>query len=228
MLEPVKKRRLYEEIMFQIRGLIMDGRFLPGDKLPSERDLATTLGVARSSVREAIRALELLGFLESRQGEGTFIKSHSGTEMIESLALLILKEKDTLDNLFEVREILECETARLAAERASEEDLERLEMILSRADKTVKEGTIPLTEDTEFHYALAEASGNEILVRVMHTIGDFIRKGKEGSLTLPGRPQKSVKDHYEILYAVKDQDGERAREAMRNHLKKVKTDLFGE
>lgn len=228
MLEPVKKRRLYEEIMHQIRSLIVDGKFQPGDKLPSERELATKLGVARSSVREALRSLELLGFLEIRQGDGTFIRNHSSNQIVESMAFFLLKEKDTLDDLFEVREILECETARLAAERATSEDIERLEEILEKASQSVAQGQIPLEEDTDFHYALAEASRNEILLRVMHNIGDFMKKGKEGSLTIPGRAHKSIKDHYEILLAIKEQDGERAREAMRNHLNKVKKEVFGD
>ncbi|OEF95578.1 FadR/GntR family transcriptional regulator [Desulfuribacillus alkaliarsenatis] len=228
MLEPVKKKRLYEEIMQQIRSLIIDGKFQPGDKLPSERDLATKLGVARSSVREALRALELLGYLESRQGEGTFIKNHSNADIVESMAFFILKEKDTLDDLFEVREILECEMACLAAERATGDDIEKLEEILAKATEFVTAGKIPLAEDSDFHNALAEASRNDILMRVMHTIADFIRKGREGSLTIPGRPHKSIKDHYEILQAVKEQDGNKAREAMRKHLKTVKKELFGE
>jgi GntR family transcriptional repressor for pyruvate dehydrogenase complex len=228
MLEPVKKKRLYEEIMSQIRTLILDGKFHAGDKLPSERELAIKLNVARSSVREALRALELLGYLESRQGEGTFIKNRSSNEMIESMAYFILKEKDTLDDMFEVREIMECETVYLAALRATEEDIDRLEQIIQRACGSIKAGMMPLVEDIEFHYALAEASKNEVLLSVMNTISQFVRNGKENSLSLPGRPQMSINDHIEILTAIKEHDALRAREAMRNHLKAAKKGIIGD
>jgi len=228
MLEPVKKRRLYEQIMSQIRTLILDGKFHPGDKLPSERELATKLNVARSSVREALRALELLGYLESRQGEGTFIKNRSSAEMIESMAYFILKEKDALDDMFEVREIMECETVYLAALRATEEDVDRLEQIIEKARCSIEADIIPLVEDIEFHYALAEASKNEVLLSVMNTISQFVRSGKENSLSLPGRPQMSINDHIEILTAIKERDAMRAREAMRNHLKAAKKGILGD
>src|SRR5688572_14232538 len=97
LLEPVRRSRIYEHIVEQIQALIGEGKLKPGDQLPPERLLAETFGVSRTSVREALRALELSGFIEGRQGGGTFVRARSASELVQPLASALLVGKQQLD-----------------------------------------------------------------------------------------------------------------------------------
>ena len=123
--KPIKTKKIYEEIVEQLRELISTGTFNPGDKLPSERDMAQMLGVSRASVREAVVALQAMGVLDVKPGEGTFVSASMNSEMIEPLALVLSVERNPLAQLMEVRRILEAEAAALAAQRATEQDRSR-------------------------------------------------------------------------------------------------------
>ena len=117
LFKPVKKTRVYEEIVAKIKDMIDKGRFKSGDQLPVERELAEVFRVSRSSVREAIRSLESQGLLESRQGNGTYIAKHPVESLVKPLASVICSEKDGQRELFEMRRLIEPQLAFLAAER---------------------------------------------------------------------------------------------------------------
>src|SRR5512134_3247693 len=126
MLHAIKKTRIHEEVVTQIHELIREGRFKARDQLPSERELAETFKVSRTSVREALRALETQGLIISRTGMGNFVAALPIESLVAPLAKLLIQEKDALADIFEMRKLIEPRIASLAAERATEHDVERM------------------------------------------------------------------------------------------------------
>ncbi|MGB9868152.1 MAG: FadR/GntR family transcriptional regulator [Bacillota bacterium] len=222
MFKPVRTRKVYEEIVQQVKDLIANGVLRPGDKLISERELADKLRVSRASVREALSVLESMGIIESRPGEGTFVRDTTADAIIEPLAVMVVKDRDTGFALLEVRRILEVEGAALAATRATDEDLQKIEDCLKEMRAEVERGDIGDVSDYKFHYALAEATHNPVLVRVMSTISDLFAQGLRSSrlrlYSLSGMSQTLLVQHTGIYEAVKGRDPEAARRAMEAHL----------
>src|SRR3990167_6105938 len=134
---PIRSTRIYEEIVRQVKQMITEGRLKSGDQLPPERDLAEKFRVSRTSVREALRALESLGLLEIRPGEGTFVREVSVEALIEPLALLMVSQRETIGELFEARRVLEPAIAALAAARATPEEVQEMERILEEQAREI-------------------------------------------------------------------------------------------
>ncbi|MEK8035520.1 MAG: GntR family transcriptional regulator [candidate division NC10 bacterium] len=139
-VEPIKSARIYEEIVRQVKQLIAEGKLKSGDRLPPERDLAEKFVVSRTSVREALRALESRGLIEIRAGDGAFVRDISVETLIEPLALVILPHREAVGELFEARRLLEPAIATLAARRATPEEIAEMERILEAQGKEVAEG----------------------------------------------------------------------------------------
>src|SRR5919204_1811477 len=139
-IEPIHSTRIYEEIVRQIKSMIAEGRLKSGDQLPPERDLAEKFVVSRTSVREALRALESLGLVEIRPGEGTFVREASVEALIEPLALLMVSQREAIGELFEARRLLEPSLAALAATRATPEEIQEMERILEEQAREVMSG----------------------------------------------------------------------------------------
>ena len=142
MFKPVKKVRVYEEIVSKIKNMISQGKLKSGDQLPTERELSEVFKVSRSSVREALRTLESQNFLESRQGDGTYIARQPVETLVQPLASAILTEKDALSELFEMRHLIEPQLAFLAAERATSEEIVEMEKILSIQEEQITKGRL--------------------------------------------------------------------------------------
>ena len=139
-IAPIKSTRIYEEIVRQIKAMIAEGRLKSGDRLPPERDLAEKFVVSRTSVREALRALESLGLVEIRPGEGTFVREVSVEALIEPLALVMASQREAIGELFEARRLLEPAIAALAAGRATPEEIQEMERILDEQAKEIARG----------------------------------------------------------------------------------------
>ena len=218
-------QRLHESIVEQFHTLIQDGALEHGVKLPSERVLAEQLKVSRSSVREAIRTLELQGLVVSKHGSGTFVNTQSldavTTLMTSSLGVGLDALEAQLHDIFEVRHLLEPQLAVLAAQRATPEDVERLSSILVEQQRQIMEGETGVDADTEFHFALATATHNTALVKVVSAVEDVLRQSRDQTLQQPGRSQRSLDSHRHILDMVRAGDHMGARSAMEHHLTAV-------
>ncbi|MEC9237318.1 MAG: FadR/GntR family transcriptional regulator [Chloroflexota bacterium] len=218
-------QRLHESIVEQFHALIQDGSLEHGVKLPSERVLAEQLKVSRSSVREAIRTLELQGLVVSKHGSGTFVNTQSldavTTLMTSSLGVGLDALEAQLHDIFEVRHLLEPQLAALAAQRATPEDVERLSYILVEQQRQIMEGETGVDADTEFHFALATATHNTALVKVVSAVEDVLRQSRDQTLQQPGRSQRSLDSHRDILDMVRAGDHMGARSAMEHHLTAV-------
>ena len=190
----------------------------PGERLPSERVLAEQLKVSRSSVREAIRSLELQGLVVSRRGSGTFITAADLESVVALLAATLTSGIDTLKDMFEVRHLLEPQIAGVAAQRATAEEVRRLQEILEEQEQQIHHGETGVDADTAFHFALAEATHNSALVKVASAVEEILQRSRGQSLQEPGRAQRSLDSHRQILQMVQSGDEEGARRAMEYHL----------
>jgi GntR family transcriptional regulator, transcriptional repressor for pyruvate dehydrogenase complex len=225
-LEPVKRSRIYEHIVGQIHALIREGRWAPGDQIPPERELAERFRVSRTSVREALRALEMQGVIDSRQGGGTFVRTADVDMLVGPLAWAILRGRRELAEVLEVRELIEPGIARLAAIRAKAEHVSELESLLEGQRECIAAERSFVEEDTAFHYTLAKAADNQILLRLHNVILDMLRESRQSYLHVPNRPQMSLRGHEAMLAAVKARDAEAAYRASLAHITEVRDGIL--
>ena len=218
--EVVRKNKVYEEVAQQIERLILK-KLRPGDKLPSERELAEMLKVSRSSIRDAIRGLELRGLVEPRQGAGTIVRESAVEPLANPFANALKRRKEMVSELLDFRKMLEPPLAARAATHASADEILEMEEILQRQEAKQSQGEPAVAEDAEFHYSVALASGNSVVLKVLDIIMDLLRDTRERSLQVEGRPQKSLAGHRRILAAIKRHDAEGAKSAMRRHIEDV-------
>ena len=166
----IKRSSTSELVMKEILDSIQSGALKPGDKLPTEHELTKMFGVGRSSLREAMSALVLVGYIEVIQGRGTFVKKDLQSLDLSAFELRDIQAAASIIDIIEIREILECNTARLAARRADSNDIHRMQTILARMKKNADNIKRFSEHDFDFHVALAEASGNEMILQMMKFI----------------------------------------------------------
>ena len=217
----VRTGRRYEQVAEQIQRLIASGALSPGDRLPPERELAAKFGVGRSSLRDAIRTLEVMGIVESRHGSGTVVRDLSTDALVVPLASVLAEKRGLVAELLDVRRMIEPALAARAAANATEEELSRLDDILRRQDEKVRRGEPSIEEDSEFHYAIALAARNSVVLRVLDVLMDLLRESRARSLQVKGRPERSCAGHRRILRAIKRRDGPAAEAAVLKHLKEI-------
>ncbi len=223
VFQPIKPKKISEEIVQQIKQLISAGDLNPGQRIPSERELATMLGVSRPSVREAIMVLEAMGFLESRQGGGTYVRSLTEVTIADPLSNIVSsKEPKILYALTEVRMGLETWSAYLAATRATDEQLKRLRDLYIIMEKQAADGGWDAEIDAKFHYVITEATQNTIQVHVLNTIHSLFQTTIMVALTefyqKEGYLERLLSQHRDILEAIEARDPDRAQKAMSTHL----------
>jgi len=226
-IAPIKSTRIYQEIVRQVKGMIAEGRLKSGDQLPPERDLAEKFVVSRTSVREALRALESLGLVEIRPGEGTFVRRVSVESLIQPLAAVVASQREAIGELFEARRLLEPAIAALAATRATPEERHEMERILDEQAKEVASGGTGMAQDAQFHAAIGAAAHNRAITRIASAIIDLLAQSREESLNTPGRPDRSHQDHRRVLDAIARRDPDGARTAMLDHLIAVEGLVLG-
>jgi GntR family transcriptional regulator, transcriptional repressor for pyruvate dehydrogenase complex len=217
----VRKTRVFEGIAQQIQRLIVDGTLKPGDRLPPERELAERFGVARSSVRDAIRTLELVGLVVPRHGEGTVVADVSPEAVVTPIASVLVRKRALIAELLDVRKMIEPALAARAAIRATDEDLARLEDVLRRQREKMLRGESTVEEDTEFHYGIAFAAKNSVVRSVLDVLMGLLRETRALSLQTRGRPQRSLAGHRSVLDAIRRRDPDAAERAVRRHLEEI-------
>ena len=225
MYKTVLSLRLYEQIVQQIEDSILKRDLKPGDQLPAERDLAQQFGVSRTAVREAVKVLREKGLVEAYSGRGTFITDGTSQAIRQSLDRLIkIGQPEGSIHLVEVREILEPEIAALAATRAEETHLAAMREAIAVMDRAGKDPDAFIEADLDFHLALAEAAANPLILSLIDSIVGFLREQRMGIFYVDGGPERGQFHHKRILEATENRDPEKAREAMRAHLRQVRED----
>lgn len=230
-MAPVRRTSLSDEIVAQIIDLISRDVLKPGDRLPPERSLCKQFAVGRTSLREALRSLSVMGILESRVGEGTFVSGNSGLYLEKSLQWGLLLDPKEIKNLVETRLMLESQNAFLAARRATEEDLMELDRTIRGIEASLDRPAEFLEFDVQFHLAIARATQNSILCNLLVMIRNYLQQWIRASLeepathTVEARARMSLNEHEKILCSVRKGDAEAAKLAMNDHILSSSVDL---
>lgn len=216
-LKAVAPRRLYRQIADQLRGLVGDGEYAPGARLPAERELARELGVSRPSLREALIALEIEGLLEVRVGSGIFVTRPGGRPRQAPHA-----DASGPFDVVRARRLIEGECAALAARHATPTQLRALRKAHTSMQKEARRNHNPLHADRAFHARIAEAAGNSALELVVQTLWDQrvgpLYRALETKLEYPAMAGETLREHAAVLAAILARDPARARAAMRRHM----------
>ena len=221
VIVPLKKTRLAEEIADRIRALMLEGAYPAGRPLPGERDLAKRFGVGRGSVRDAFRVLETIGLIETRHGQGTFPRELDVDRLVVPLASVLAHRSDLQDELHDVRRMFEPAVARVAALRATPDDVAALERIVGEQRRKAKGGRSTISEDTAFHAALARATRNRVLERLMETLNGLLVESRALTLRQKGRPERSIRGHENVVAAIRRRDADGAADAMHAHIDEI-------
>jgi GntR family transcriptional repressor for pyruvate dehydrogenase complex len=217
-LRPLARPRLYEQVVASLREYVQAERLKAGDRLPPERDLADRLGVSRTSVRQAIVALEVQGLVEVRHGGGTYLlRDRLDAEPLE----VMIDRRRRLPDVLDARDALETKLAALAATRRTDNDLEKIDAALAAMTDAVQRGELAVAEDQRFHAAVTAAAHSALLADFMAEISQPIAESRTESLRQPGRPAQSLHQHQLIAEAVRSGDPEAAARAMHTHVDSV-------
>jgi GntR family transcriptional regulator, transcriptional repressor for pyruvate dehydrogenase complex len=231
VFEPVHDNRaLSEKIIAQISDALVSGELKPGDRLPPERELAEQFGVSRTVIRDAVKTLAGRGILHVKHGAGIFVTTSEENAIgrLGALSDILPLQGVSLRDLFEVRKVLEAEGAEWAARRRNDYHLKRLRGILEDAYRNSENVEVLSERDAQFHVAIAEASQNLVLVRVMLTLLDLLAQSRRESLSIPGRAKLSLKDYERVVEEIEAQRHEGARETMLEHLTSVESAALAE
>jgi GntR family transcriptional repressor for pyruvate dehydrogenase complex len=214
-LRPVTRPRLYEQLVERLLAFVTEDGLVPGQRLPTERDLAQRLGVSRASVAQAVVALEVQGILGVRQGDGIYLlRQADPRESIEEL----IKRRQRLPEIIEAREALEVRISALAAQRRTEQDMAAIDASLTSMEREVAEGEHGYDGHMRFHASVTEAAHNPILTGLMDLLAGPIEETRRESLAQPGRPRRSLASHRRITEAIRVGDPARAARAARDHI----------
>jgi GntR family transcriptional repressor for pyruvate dehydrogenase complex len=217
-IRPITKISISEEIAQQIMDLISNGDLKAGQRLPSERELCKSFGCGRSSLREALRCLSIVGILNARVGEGTSVAVDGGKFLGKILEWRLITEQHDIENLLEIRIALEGVSAAKAAVLRRKEDISKLEDLLSKMEAAIDDTKRFALLDLEFHITLAKAADNSLLFDLVSMIRGQLVRALSTVLLLPNAVILSHKEHSAIFTAVKRGDAEAARKAMHAHL----------
>jgi GntR family transcriptional regulator, transcriptional repressor for pyruvate dehydrogenase complex len=216
--KPIDKTSLSEEIAAQIMHLISTGDLLPGQKLPSERELRLRFGVGRSSLREALRCLTIVGVLETRVGEGTFLALNRDKFIGKVLEWRVATERRNVENLMKVRLALETETVSNAAQQTSDKQIEELEEALAKMRAAIHNTPQFVENDVAFHLCIAKFSSNDLIFDLLSLIRNQLQRALHALGGGPGAPQLAIDEHRGILEAIRARDPELAVARMRAHI----------
>lgn len=236
MEEIIEKQNYSDQIFQYLFQEIKAGRMKPGDKLPNERELSQALGVSRPSLREALRAMTQLGLVTTRHGGGTYINNYDDAYLRSILQYITVISDDLLIDLIQVRKTLEAEATRLAAENATEEDLQKIENYAKkRADlceryrddlNAVRQELNAL--DYDFHKSIAEASKNKVIAAFILSIHSTFTEHQNRAAAKAPIASAVNKKHFEIVEALKHRDAKLAKALMYEHLQMVEDTLSAE
>lgn len=227
---PEPKKKTYQVVVDQIKEYFINGELKPGDKLPTERELADLFKVSRTSVREALRKLEMNGIIEIKQGSGSYLKPSEDQVTGELLSSKIMNgDKKLLYEMLELRSVIEAECAFLASRRATTEDLEGIRKSLELMNQAKNDRKLGLQSDLSFHLHIVYASHNSIFIQLMETVSkhlqDTIRFTRKHRLADPERIQDTIDEHKEIYLAIASGEADLAKRLMERHISQIRKEL---
>lgn len=227
----IKPRKIYEQVAEELLLNIKNGDLKPGDKLDSVWQLAENFQVGRSAIREALSALRAMGLIEMRQGEGTFVREFDPSMISLPITTAVLMKKEDIENLLEVRKVLEVGASGAAASKRTEEDLINMKNILEKMLNSVGDEELGEKADFQFHLAVAKASQNPLLVGLMNNVGEMMLQSMRETRRVwlyskETTSQRLYDEHMQIYKAIEAMDVRRAQDLMISHLMSVEAVLL--
>jgi GntR family transcriptional regulator, transcriptional repressor for pyruvate dehydrogenase complex len=221
VISPVERNSVADQIAKKILDLVRTGNLKPGDQLPTERDLAQMLQVSRPSLREALRGLQILGVIKTKHGGGAYVSSLDAADLLAPLQMLITLNEDNVRNLYEARVMVDGRVARLAAERLSDADIDRLLAMVKVQEGLVDDPIGFRVSDLEFHRTIMDSTQNPFLIRVAYSFYVLGIEYRRIAAAMPGVLRQSQADHAAIAAALADRDADRAERATEAHMRNV-------
>lgn len=222
---PVSSKKLYMQIYQQILSEIESGTFKVGDKLPAERELCEQFGVSRAPIRQALSALELNGFIYSRQGEGVYVKSNQS--LANNSQNPISFDSVSPEEIVEVRMNIEPLIIKFAVQRATDEEITVLRETINKMEEETKSGVYVPETDEALHYNIAKASHNELFINIMAAIITAMKKQemwqfiRDRTVTRPEYLEVNLNEHKQIIEAIETRDEKKATDIMSNHMQNL-------
>jgi DNA-binding FadR family transcriptional regulator len=218
----IQREAVPQQIVTRLQDLIRQRHLGPGDRLPSERELAQSMAVSRSSLREALRALSVMGVLEMRHGEGTFITSLEPELLVRHLGFVLSLSEGAFDDLFAARVVVEPAIAAMAASNADDAGVARLEECLQAGLAARDDQESFLEADLQLHRIVCDMARNPILDQFMRSIATLAVASRRETVSIPGVIESSISEHIEIVAAIRARDSEAARAGMARHLERLR------
>ena len=229
MFNNITSKKVYEQVIEQIQEKIFYGEFKNGDKLPSERELSEQMGVSRTSIREALRVLETMGVVESRQGEGNFICSNVNKSLIEPLSLIFKLNNGSWEDVIELRQALELETVKFASKRVTREEADEMKFIINKMEEEINNqnrNEILVNLDRKFHNKIASISKNYLIECLFLTSSnlfeEFIDDARRKIVNKYSDERVLLNQHKEIYNAIISNDSNLAYKKMEEHMNLIK------
>lgn len=213
----IKKKRVSDEVFEQMKNNIVSGEWAAGMKIPGEFELVDLFQVSRVSVREAIHRLVGMGVLSIRRGEGTFVSEILPGDYFDTLLPILTIERPDLLEMLEFRNIIEVESARLGSKRADKNDIKRMTNIIKNMEDSQGDKQLFSAQDLNFHYAIAIASHNNVIIKVNAILSDMLKKSMEEIVDLTGY-EGGIYYHRKIIEAIKNKDSELSAALMKEHI----------
>jgi GntR family transcriptional repressor for pyruvate dehydrogenase complex len=214
-LRRVARPRLYEQVASAILGWVRENGLKVGDRLPPERELAARLGVSRATVSQALVAMEVVGVISVRHGDGAVLVEQPGASKVVEA---VRSHAQRLPDIIDAREALEVKLAALAADRRTDDDLAAIDAALALMERDIASGGRGVEGDEQFHAAVTDAGHSPLLARLMTELSDLIRETRLESLSEPDRPAQSLQGHRKIADAIRRGDAAAAAAAMKEHV----------
>lgn len=229
-LESIQKQRVYQAVIDQIKKSVERGELQPGDKLPSERELAEGLSVSRATVREAMSVLEAMRIVRILPGVGIYLEENPNKDLMLRMEEIVRVGNTDLVQMMEVRQAIESQAAHLAALRRSEADIQSLLEAYKGLERSVERGEIAAEEDYRFHMAVVEAAYNPMLLETVRFFSERFLAGlyhsRSESIQIPGKSKEVLEEHWRIYTAIADKKCEQAQKYMWDHLQNVKSRYY--
>jgi GntR family transcriptional repressor for pyruvate dehydrogenase complex len=224
VFQSIEQRSAVDAVREQLVALIREGKLAPHEQLPSEKELCDTFGVSRPTLREAIHLLVGEGLVDVRRGQGTFIRQPSSSAAIQADVLSLLLPKD-LQEIQDARRLIEPEIAARAASRASDNDLDALDVLLDRMEEIARSGESIFETAWDFHLQLAAAAGNAAIAKIVGILYEAIRVAERPLYDRHFDPLQDIQEHRQLLVSIRQRSPDNARQAMIRHLGDVEQGL---
>ncbi len=222
------RRSLSEELVMRISRLIQVGNLLPGDQLPVETKMAEALGVSRPVLREALKMLSVMGLTESRRGGAHVITDLKPEKLIRPLHFLTSMEDYDPAVHYEARDVIDCQLIRIACDRATDEDIAKINLLAEKGEATIHDPIAFRLLDFEFHSAINAAARNILLLRMSQALYELGLNWRRAATQNPENVARSVAEHNEIAAALAVRDADRAEAAQHAHIKNIEATTIEE